>query len=234
MKVVLLAISLAVGVLGGCTKESKQEAASPQKAVQPMSSTPESSGASAANNSQSNQGSAMQPPSSQALLTDLLTTDSNGLSKATVVMKTTRGTVKFKFFAKDAPNTVKRIAELIQQKFYNGLSFHRIVQGFVVQTGDPKSRDKNDRSVGTGGSGVKLKAEFNGRRHVRGTVGMARNPGDPDSADSQFYITLNTFPHLDNTYTSFGMVTDFGEKVSDHDVLDRIRQGDEVIEMHLE
>ncbi|MBI3544684.1 MAG: peptidylprolyl isomerase [Deltaproteobacteria bacterium] len=162
-----------------------------------------------------------------------MSTDASGLSKAIVVVKTNRGTVKFRFYSKDAPNTVKRFAELVQQKFYNGLSFHRVVPGFVVQTGDPKSRNKSDTSVGTGGSGQKLKAEFNGRRHVRGTVAMARS-ADPDSADSQFYFSLGTYPHLDNNYTIFGQVSDFGEKQDGADVLERIRQGDDLVEMHLE
>lgn len=162
-----------------------------------------------------------------------LTPDANGLSKSTVVMKTSKGVLKFKLYSKDAPNTVKRFAELIQSKFYNGLSFHRVVPGFVVQTGDPKSKNKNDPTVGTGGSGEKLKAEINGRKHVRGTVAMARAQ-DLDSADSQFYISLGTWPHLDNAYTVIGQVVDYGEKVNGKDVLDRIVQWDDVVEMHFE
>ncbi|MGE4232231.1 MAG: peptidylprolyl isomerase [Bacteriovoracia bacterium] len=162
-----------------------------------------------------------------------LTADANGLSKATVIVKTSKGTLKFKFFSKDAPNTVKRFVQLVQEKFYNGLAFHRVVPGFVVQGGDPKSRNKNDPTVGTGGSGTRLKAEFNGRKHVRGTVAMARS-SDPDSADSQFYFCLSSFPHLDGQYTVFGQVVDYGEKVGDKDVLDRISPWDEIIEMHIE
>ncbi|MEW6058330.1 MAG: peptidylprolyl isomerase [Bdellovibrionota bacterium] len=162
-----------------------------------------------------------------------LTPEASGLSKATVVMKTSKGVIKFKFYTKDAPTTVNRFAELAHSKFYNGLAFHRVVPGFVVQAGDPKSRNKNDPTVGTGGSGQKLKAEFNGRKHERGTVAMAR-AADPDSADSQFYVTLGKFPHLDNQYTVIGQVVDFGEKQGDKDVLDRIRQWDEITEMHIE
>ena len=162
-----------------------------------------------------------------------LTADSSGLSKATVVMKTAKGTMKFKFYTKEAPNTVKRFVELAQQKFFDGQSFHRVVPGFVVQKGDPKSRNKSDPTVGTGGSGQRLKAEFNSRKHVRGTVAMAR-AADVDSADSQFYVTLSAFPHLDEKYTVFGQVVDFGEKVGDKDVLDRIAQGDDLISVHVE
>ena len=120
-----------------------------------------------------------------------LTTDSSGLSKSTVVMTTTKGVIKYKFYSKDAPKTVARMVELIQQGFYNGLTFHRVVPGFVIQGGDPVGN-------GTGGSGQKLPAEFNERRHVEGTVAMARS-SDPNSADSQFYISLGTHPHLDRS-----------------------------------
>ena len=162
-----------------------------------------------------------------------LAVDSSSLTKIMVVMKTSKGTIKFKLYAKDAPSTVKRFAELVQQKFYNGLMFHRVVPGFVVQTGDPKSRNKSDPSIGTGGSGQHLKAEFNSHKHGRGTVAMAR-AADIDSADSQFYITMGPFPHLDEKFTVIGEVVDFGEKVGDKDVLERIAQSDDLIEVHLE
>ncbi len=127
-----------------------------------------------------------------------LSTDANGLSKATVTMTTTQGVIKFKFYPQDAPKTVHRFIELIQQGFYNNLSFHRVVPGFVIQGGDPQGN-------GTGGSGQKLDAEFNSRHHVEGTVAMARAQ-DPNSADSQFYICLGSIPHLDRNYTVFGQV----------------------------
>lgn len=225
MKLAALALVLSLGIFGGCTKESKQEEAPQPAATSSVASatTDVGTGAAAA------PGAAATPAPGEVDLTP----DASGLSKAVVVMKTSRGTIKFKFYSKDAPNTVKRFAELVQSKFYNGLAFHRVVPGFVVQAGDPKSKNKNDPSVGTGGTGQKLKAEFNGRRHERGAVAMAR-AADPDSADSQFYIAMGTFPHLDNNYTVFGKVIDFGEKQSDKDVLDRIRQWDEIIDMHIE
>jgi len=149
-----------------------------------------------------------------------LTVDANGLSKATVVMNTTKGFIKFKFYPKDAPNTVKRMIELINQKFYNGLAFHRVVPGFVIQGGDPLGN-------GTGGSGQRLKAEFNDRRHIEGTVAMAR-AADPDSADSQFYIALGTQPHLDRSYTVFGQVID------GLDAVRKIQPGDKMTAVHIE
>jgi cyclophilin family peptidyl-prolyl cis-trans isomerase len=143
-----------------------------------------------------------------------LTADANGLSKATVIMTTNKGVIKFKFYPKDAPNTVKRMIELINQGFYNGLAFHRVVPGFVIQGGDPLGN-------GTGGSGQKQKAEFNTRRHIEGTVAMARAQ-DPDSADSQFYISLGTHPHLDRNYTVFGQL------VEGQDVARQIQVGDKM------
>jgi cyclophilin family peptidyl-prolyl cis-trans isomerase len=143
-----------------------------------------------------------------------LSTDESGLSKATVVLATSQGVIKFKFYPQDAPNTVKRIVELISQGFYTGLSWHRVVPGFVIQGGDPQNN-------GTGGSGKPLKAEFNDRRHIEGAVAMARG-SDPDSADSQFYITLGTFPHLDHSYTVFGQV------IQGIDVARKIKPGDKI------
>ncbi|OFZ84888.1 MAG: hypothetical protein A3K03_04440 [Bdellovibrionales bacterium RIFOXYD1_FULL_44_7] len=135
-------------------------------------------------------------------------------------MTTNQGVIKYKFFSKDAPNTVNRMIELINQGFYSGLSFHRYHPGFVIQGGDPLGN-------GTGGSGQKLKAEFNDRRHVEGTVAMAR-ASDPDSADSQFYITLGPQPHLDRSYTVFGQV------IEGMDVVRKLRAGDKMTSVIIE
>jgi cyclophilin family peptidyl-prolyl cis-trans isomerase len=144
----------------------------------------------------------------------LETTNEQGLSQATAVIQTTRGKITFKFYSKDAPNTSIREAELIQSGFYNGLTFHRVVPGFVVQGGDPTGN-------GTGGSGTKQKAEFNARKHIPGAVAMARS-SDPNSADSQFYITLGTHPHLDGAYTVFGQVIEGMEVANQLQVGDRM------------
>ena len=98
-----------------------------------------------------------------------------------------------------APNHVKRIKELTRQGFYDGVKFHRVIPGFMAQTGDPTG-------TGMGGSGQKLKAEFNKTPHVRGTVSMARAM-DPNSADSQFFICFDDARFLDGQYTVFGKVT---------------------------
>lgn len=104
-----------------------------------------------------------------------------------------------------APNHVARIKELTRQGFYDGLAFHRVIPGFMAQTGDP-------RGDGTGGSGQKLKAEFSDAHHVRGTVSMAR-AASPDSGDSQFFICFDAAPHLDGQYTIWGQVVDGMEHV---------------------
>lgn len=143
-----------------------------------------------------------------------LDTDENGLSKSTVVLTTSKGVIKYKFYSKDAPKTVARMVELIQQGFYNGLNFHRVVPGFVIQGGDPLGN-------GTGGSGQKIPAEFNERRHIEGTVAMARSQ-DPNSADSQFYISLGRHPHLDRSYTVFGQVTEGYEFAKQIQIGDKI------------
>lgn len=122
------------------------------------------------------------------------------------------GEVRIEFFPGDAPRTVESFVTLARKGFYDGLTFHRVVPGFVVQGGDPKGD-------GTGGPGYTLKAEFNRRKHVRGTVAMARSQ-HPDSAGSQFYITFGPQPQLDGQYTVFGQV------VAGMEHVDRIRVGD--------
>src|SRR5574340_1727921 len=114
----------------------------------------------------------------------------------TVVLETVKGTIKFELYEKEAPITTKNFIDLTNKGFYNGLTFHRVVPGFVVQGGDPKGN-------GTGGPGYTIPAEFNAQKHVRGSVAMARSQ-HPDSAGSQFYITYGTQPHLDGSYTVFG------------------------------
>jgi peptidyl-prolyl cis-trans isomerase B (cyclophilin B) len=124
------------------------------------------------------------------------------------------GEIVIEFFPQDAPKTVENFVTLAKKGFYDGLAFHRVEPGFVVQGGDPKGD-------GTGGPGYKIKAEFNKQPHVRGVVAMARS-NDPDSAGSQFYITLAPANFLDGKYTVFGKVT------SGMDVVDKIKKGDKM------
>ena len=127
------------------------------------------------------------------------------MEKLQVVLETNQGTIKFKFYPREAPETVRNFIKLAATKFYDGLIFHRVVAGFVIQGGDPQG-------VGTGGPGYNIKAEFNSHQHLPGTVAMARS-SDPDSAGSQFYFCLNALPMLDNNYTVFGQVTEGMEAV---------------------
>ncbi len=124
------------------------------------------------------------------------------------------GTIKLELYPDSAPNTVANFEKLANTNFYNGLTFHRIEPGFVVQGGDPLGN-------GMGGPGYKIKAEFNPRKHLEGTLAMARSQS-PDSAGSQFYICLAPAPFLDNQYTVFGQVTEGME------IVKGIRRGDKM------
>lgn len=128
-----------------------------------------------------------------------------------LLLKLKDGDVVIEMYPEDAPNHVNRIKELVRSGFYNGLKFHRVIDGFMAQTGCP-------HGTGTGGSGKKLKAEFNKRPHIRGTVSMARAM-DPDSGDSQFFICFADAPWLNGQYTVWGEVT------SGMEFVDMIKRG---------
>ncbi len=130
----------------------------------------------------------------------------------TLYMDVPAGRVTIELRPDLAPKTVARIKELVRQHFYDGIVFHRVIDGFMAQTGDPTG-------TGMGGSGKKLKAEFTDTPFVRGTLGMARAQ-DPDSADSQFFICFEPSDFLDGKYTVFGQVTAGMEAV------DAIKKGD--------
>jgi peptidyl-prolyl cis-trans isomerase B (cyclophilin B) len=137
-----------------------------------------------------------------------------------VRIATKHGDIVFTLFPDDAPLHAAAFIKLADAGFYDGLSFHRVEPGFVVQGGDPKGD-------GTGGPGYRLKAEFNSRPHLRGTVAMARAT-QPDSAGSQFYICLDDARFLDNQYTVFGQMSDGFE------ALDAIRRGDAMSSVKVE
>jgi peptidylprolyl isomerase len=131
----------------------------------------------------------------------------------TIYLDTKDGRVTIELLPEKAPQHVKRIKELTREGFYNGVVFHRVIDGFMAQTGDPTG-------TGSGGSSKSdLKAEFNDISHKRGIVSMAR-AGSPNSANSQFFITLADSTFLDRQYTVFGKVT------SGMDVVDKIKKGD--------
>ncbi len=122
------------------------------------------------------------------------------------VIKTTAGDMVVEFWTDVAPKTVENFKKLSREGFYEGTSFHRIIKGFMIQGGDPLTKDPTKEAMwGTGDPGYKLKAEFNDRPHQRGVLSMARSQ-DPDSAGSQFFVCLGDARSLDNQYTAFGKV----------------------------
>ncbi len=135
-----------------------------------------------------------------------------------VELNTDAGVIAIRFFPDVAPNHVKNFIDLSESGFYNGTKFHRIMPGFVIQGGDPNSREGDPSTWGTGGSGKKLKAEFNSIHHKRGILSMARS-ADPDSASSQFFVCVADAGALDNQYTVFGEVS------SGMDVVDKVVAG---------
>jgi peptidylprolyl isomerase len=145
-----------------------------------------------------------------SLITGLFITSSVGAQtmdkENTLYLDTENGRVTIELYPDVAPNHVARIKELTREGFYNGVKFHRVIPGFMAQTGDPTG-------TGMGGSGKKLKAEFNKKHHGRGTVSMARAM-DPNSAGSQFFVMVENSPHLDGQYAAFGKVTE-GIEVAD-------------------
>ena len=132
----------------------------------------------------------------------------------TMILETSKGPVTIEMRPDLAPGHVSRIKELVREGFYDGIVFHRVIDGFMAQTGCP-------HGTGTGGSGKKLKAEFSKAKHVRGTVSMARAQS-PDSGDSQFFICFSDAPFLNGQYSVWGEVT------AGMDNVDKIKRGEPV------
>ena len=142
-------------------------------------------------------------------------------SNEVAVVKTSEGEMVIQFWTDAAPKTIENFKKLARSGFYDGTIFHRIVKGFMIQGGDPNSKDpKKENSYGTGDPGYKIKAEFNDHSHDRGVLSMARSQ-DPDSAGSQFFICLASVTRLDHQYTTFGKLIkgdDVLEKIGNTDV----------------
>lgn len=148
----------------------------------------------------------------------------------TLYLELKDGRVTIEMYPEAAPKHVARIKELARQGYYDGLTFHRVIPGFMAQGGDPKGD-------GTGGSGQHLPAEFSDKPHLKGTVSMAR-AGDPNSADSQFFICLAPAPHLDGQYTVWGRVIGGMKQVDNIKVGEGglfVSQGepDKILKMHV-
>ncbi len=137
------------------------------------------------------------------------------MSETKAVIETKLGNIELKFFPDVAPGHVNNFIELAKKGFYDGTTFHRVIPGFMVQGGDPNSKDHDKSKHGMGSPGYTIKAEFNDKQHKRGILSMARS-SNPDSAGSQFYICVADALFLDGKYTVFG------EVVSGMDVADKI------------
>jgi peptidyl-prolyl cis-trans isomerase B (cyclophilin B) len=134
------------------------------------------------------------------------------------VIKTTEGTMVLEFYPDAAPNHVANFKKLARQGFYDGQCFHRVIKGFMIQGGDPNTKDEAKKDTwGQGGPGYTIKAEFNSKHHARGILSMARTP-DPNSAGSQFFICHGDCGQLDGQYTVFGNL------IKGLDVLDKIAE----------
>jgi peptidyl-prolyl cis-trans isomerase B (cyclophilin B) len=132
------------------------------------------------------------------------------------IITTTEGDMTIEFWPDVAPKTVENFKALAKKGFYDGTAFHRVIKGFMIQGGDPLTRDASKEHVwGTGGPGHQIKAEFNDRSHKRGVISMARS-NDPDSAGSQFFICHGDPAFLDRQYTAFGKL------IKGDDVLEKI------------
>ena len=146
-----------------------------------------------------------------------------------IVVETAKGTFEFETYPNEAPRTVEHIVNLVKKNFYNGLRFHRVEPGFVIQAGDPNTRDYTKKDLwGTGGSGTPVGVSELSRKHkhVTGAVAMA-HPGNPAKADAQFYVMLGPRPSLDGKYVVFGQV------ISGFDVPAKIRVGDVIKRMYV-
>jgi peptidyl-prolyl cis-trans isomerase B (cyclophilin B) len=127
------------------------------------------------------------------------------MSDTKAIIETKFGNITLKFFPEVAPGHVKNFVDLAQKGSYDGTTFHRVIPGFMIQGGDPNSKDPNKSKHGQGGPGYTIKAEFNDKPHKRGTLSMAR-AGHPDSAGSQFFVCVKDSSFLDKQYTVFGEV----------------------------
>ena len=144
----------------------------------------------------------------------------------TAIIETERGTITLELFDTEAPNTFANFEKLASSKFYDGTRFHRVIKNFMIQGGDPLSRDPANPRVGTGGPGYHIKCEthLNTHKHVAGTISMAH--AGKDTGGSQFFICHAPQPHLDGVHTVFGQVTsgmDVVNAIQKNDVIQSIR-----------
>jgi len=199
---ILLAVALTA-----CNRSVKIE--DPSK---PATPPPSPTAATPAATNQGTPQAKIEPPKPAETPKPAATKEASVNTNEVAVIKTTAGEMVAEFWPDVAPNTVANFKKLANDKFYDGTAFHRIVKGFMIQGGDPLTKDPTKEPMwGTGDPGYKVKAEFNERQHVRGVLSMARSQ-DPDSAGSQFFVCLEAAPFLDRKYTGFGKLIK-GEEV---------------------
>ena len=136
-----------------------------------------------------------------------------------VIFETDKGKITFELFSNDAPNTVDNFIKLVNDDFYNGLAFHRVIPGFMAQGGCPNTREGSNGMPGTGGPGYSIKCEINSRKHLKGSLSMAH--AGKDTGGSQFFIVYEPQPHLDGVHTVFG-------KTDDMDVVLKLTNGSRI------
>ena len=136
-----------------------------------------------------------------------------------VIFETDEGTITFELFSNDAPNTVDNFIKLVNEGFYNGLTFHRVIPGFMAQGGCPNTREGSNGMPGTGGPGYSIKCEINPKKHLKGSLSMAH--AGKDTGGSQFFIVYEPQPHLDGVHTVFG-------KTENMDVALKLKNGSRI------
>ena len=141
-----------------------------------------------------------------------------------VIFETDSGNIEFELFSEDAPNTVNNFKKLVGEGFYNGLSFHRVIPGFMAQGGCPNTREGSSGMPGTGGPGYKIKCEINSNKHITGSLSMAH--AGKNTGGSQFFIVYEPQPHLDGVHTVFG-------KTNNMDVVLKLKNGSKIIKAYL-
>ena len=141
-----------------------------------------------------------------------------------VIFETNEGEITFELFSNDAPNTVNNFIKLVNDGFYNGLAFHRVIPGFMAQGGCPNTREGSKGMAGTGGPGYSIKCEINSNKHLKGSLSMAH--AGKDTGGSQFFIVYEPQPHLDGVHTVFG-------KTNNMDVVLKLKNGSKIIKAYL-
>jgi cyclophilin family peptidyl-prolyl cis-trans isomerase len=221
----ILVLTAGVLTVSGCGNSNQQEGAG-QNATSAVSNSNETKNDSVLSSGAGKEAELMTttttipPTTSTTKLAPTTTTTKAKASKYYVTIKTNKGNIVFELYPDKAPETVKSFIKLANSGYFNGIKWHRVEPGFVIQGGDPLSKDNDPSNDGTGGPGYTVKAEFNDLKHLTGTVAMARMGNDINSAGSQFYICLAPAPFLDGQYTIFGNVVD------GMNVVNSIRVGD--------